>query len=216
MLVQRDHFDFDGKVAGLSAQKLCISRKYFINHRGRKAFPQKAKNIPPCLQWFPVINGPPYALLKAGFAESLLLVCVQIGYEKRYLIMPAKPYHFIVVDDEQDVRSLIRDVFSQHHPSAKIFEAANGQAALELFNTHGADLMIIDHHIPLLDGLSLVRYLRAQNVKIPLVMISNNPQIEKVAPGAGATCFLNKLRLYESLEEFLPAWLAEQPQSPRA
>ena len=113
----------------------------------------------------------------------------------------------IIVDDEEEVRALLRRIIARRHDSAVVFEAANGQEALKLFESHGARLMIIDHHIPLLDGLSLVRFLRAQNVAIPLVLISNNPLIEKEAPNAGATMFLYKLDMFEPLEKLLPTWL---------
>lgn len=125
-----------------------------------------------------------------------------------FLQMAPATHHFIIVDDEEDIRFLIRRVIARLYVSARIFEAANGQEALKLYESHGADLMIIDHQIPLLDGLSLVRYLRAQNVTIPMVMISNNPQIEEVAVSAGATRFMDKHDFFKSLETLLPTWLA--------
>jgi len=117
--------------------------------------------------------------------------------------MSQSTHNFIIVDDEQDVRQLIRGVMARCFAAARIFEASTGQEALKLFESHGADLMIIDHHIPLLDGLSLVRFLRAQQVKIPLLLISSNPQIERESAAAGATRFLDKKRLCESLEDSL-------------
>jgi CheY-like chemotaxis protein len=117
-------------------------------------------------------------------------------------------YHFIIVDDEEDARMLLRRILSKCHGAARISEAANGQEALKLYGSLGADLMIIDHHLPLLDGLSLVRYLRAQFVSIPLILTSNNPQIEREASGAGATRFLPKDKLFDTLHEMLPVWLA--------
>jgi CheY-like chemotaxis protein len=116
-------------------------------------------------------------------------------------------YHFIIVDDEEDARILLRRILSRCHGTARIFEAANGQEALKLYESHGADLMIIDHHVPLLDGLSLVRFLRAQFVSIPLILTSHNPLIEREAAHAGATRFLAKEQLFESLHEMLPGWL---------
>ena len=115
--------------------------------------------------------------------------------------------NFIIVDDEREVRLSIRRVMARCFESAQIFEATSGQEALKLYESHGADLMIIDHHIPALDGLSLVRFLRAQDVKIPLVLISSNPQLEKESSAAGATRFLHKRQLRESLEESLVSWV---------
>ena len=116
--------------------------------------------------------------------------------------------NFIIVDEEQEIRQLIRCALARSFDSAAIFEAASGQEALKIFERHGADLMFIDHHIPLLDGLSLVRFLRAQQVQIPLVLISSNPQLEPESVAAGATRFLHKRELGKSLEGSLASWLS--------
>jgi CheY-like chemotaxis protein len=119
-----------------------------------------------------------------------------------------KDYNFIIVEFEEDARLLMRRVMAKCYSSAKIFEAANGQEAVKLYAAHGADLMIVDHQIPFLDGLSLVRFLRAQDINIPLLLTSSNPQIEQEAAGAGATRFLEKRNLFKSLEEALVTWMA--------
>jgi CheY-like chemotaxis protein len=108
--------------------------------------------------------------------------------------------NLIIVNDQQEERKQIRRTVTQCFEEASVYEAVNGQEALKLFESHGADLMIIGHHIPKLDGLSLVRFLRAQEVKIPLFLISGNPQIEKESVAAGATCYVDKRQLAEALE----------------
>ena len=123
--------------------------------------------------------------------------------------MAAKTYQFIIVEDDEDMRRFLRRQISQCFESAKVFEATNGQEALKLYESHGADLMIIDHHIPLLDGLSLVRFLRAQGVTIPLVLTSHNPDVEKLSTSAGASRFMDKSSLLDSLESLLPEWVGK-------
>ena len=121
--------------------------------------------------------------------------------------MPPAIYHFIIVDDDEDTRVYMRRLIRRCYDSARVFDATNGQEALKLHEAHGADLMIIDHHIPLIDGLGLVRYLRAQGVNIPLIITSFNPQIEHLCSEAGGTHFLGKNQLLDSLEKLLPSWL---------
>jgi hypothetical protein len=41
-------------------------------------------------------------------------------------------YHFIIVDDKEDERILLRRILSNCHGKARISEAANGQEALKL------------------------------------------------------------------------------------
>ena len=124
-------------------------------------------------------------------------------------MMPVE-YHFIIVEDEGDFRLLLRRMLSRCCACAKIFEATTGQEACKIYASHGASLMIIEHHLPHLDGLSLVRFLRSQNVTIPLILTSDNPQIDRISAAAGATCFVEKSRLFDSLETLLPQLLEQK------
>lgn len=117
---------------------------------------------------------------------------------------------FIIADDNPDERFFVRRIILKVYPDAKVSEAANGEEALEMFDKGGADLMVIDHMIPYLNGTDLIRRLRARKVAIPLVMVSNLPQAKDDAMTAGATCFLDKAKLQPDLGYYLPAMLPER------
>ena len=102
---------------------------------------------------------------------------------------------------------MIRHVILRQYPDAEISEAADGEAALQLYVAGGADLMVIDHMIPLLNGTDLIRELRTRKAGIPLVMVSNLPQAKDEAMTAGATCFLDKKSINPTLGYFLPGLL---------
>ena len=112
--------------------------------------------------------------------------------------------HFIVVDDDKDMRYLVRRVILRSFPEARVTEAGDGLEALRLFENHGADLMIVDHNLPNLDGAELIRELRAREVKIPLVMMSNFAAVSDLAMAAGATSFVDKGEIHPCLEDYLP------------
>ena len=116
--------------------------------------------------------------------------------------------HFIVVDDDKDVRYLIRRVISRSYPAARISEAADGLEALKIFEGAGADLMIIDHNLPSWNGADLIRELRSRAVKIPLVLMSNFPAVGDLAMAAGATSFVDKREINPCLADYLPTLLA--------
>lgn len=103
---------------------------------------------------------------------------------------------------------MIRHVILRQYPDAEISEAADGEAALQLYVDGGADLMIIDHLIPLMNGTELIRELRTRKAGIPLIMVSNLPEAKAEAITAGATCFLNKKSINPDLGYFLPALLS--------
>ena len=126
--------------------------------------------------------------------------------------MPPPNYHIIIVDDDEETRVFLGRMVQRCCESARVFDAANGQEALKLHEAHGADLLIIEHHIPLLDGLGLIRYLRARGVTIPLILTSRNPQIERLCGEAGGTQFVPKKQLLESLETLLPLWLEQKAE----
>jgi two-component system response regulator DctR len=114
---------------------------------------------------------------------------------------------FIIVDDELPSRFLIRQIVEEHYPSASIAEATDGRAALKLYDEQGADLMIIDYHMPFLSGTELVKLLRERKAAIPLVMVTNHPQVKSDAMFAGLTYFVDKGDLQHQLTEFLPVLL---------
>jgi DNA-binding NarL/FixJ family response regulator len=123
--------------------------------------------------------------------------------------MNRRKNRFIIADDDPDLRFCVRRIILKVYPDATVGEAANGEEALAMYDQTGADLMVIDHMIPFLNGTDLIRKLRARKVSIPLVMVSNLPQAKNDAMTAGATCFLDKNKLNPDLGYFLPAMLPE-------
>jgi two-component system, OmpR family, response regulator RegX3 len=119
--------------------------------------------------------------------------------------MDSKRHHFIIADDDHELRFFVRRILLKEFPEADVSEAATSEEALELYNAEGADLMVIDHMIPVLSGTDLIRTLRKCNATIPLVMASNHPDAKEQAMTAGATCFLDKSTLNRNLAYYLPA-----------
>jgi CheY-like chemotaxis protein len=64
----------------------------------------------------------------------------------------------LVVDDDPDVRDLYRDFLEGRFG---ILEAENGREALAILKTHRVDLAIVDVIMPVMNGVDLVRAMRA-------------------------------------------------------
>jgi two-component system chemotaxis response regulator CheY len=72
----------------------------------------------------------------------------------------ASSLHILVVDDQLTIRSLVRNGL-QHIGVNDIREAADGEDALRALITKPAHLVISDYNMPKLDGLGLLRAIRA-------------------------------------------------------
>jgi two-component system, OmpR family, KDP operon response regulator KdpE len=76
----------------------------------------------------------------------------------------------LVIDDEPPIRKLLRmGLASQGYD---ILEAPNGKAGLEQLGNE-PDLVILDLGLPDIDGLDLLRTIRARNESVPIVVLSS-------------------------------------------
>jgi len=77
----------------------------------------------------------------------------------------------LIVDDEQRMRSLIKDFLKQKNYIA--LEAGDGEQALKVFeeNKNKIKLILLDVMMPKLDGWSVLRQIR-QTSNVPIVMLT--------------------------------------------
>jgi two-component system KDP operon response regulator KdpE len=76
----------------------------------------------------------------------------------------------LVIDDEPPIRKLLRmGLGTQGHD---ILEAPNGKAGLELLDQN-PDLIILDLGLPDIEGIELLRMIRARDERVPIVVLSS-------------------------------------------
>ncbi|HWI14371.1 MAG TPA: response regulator [Burkholderiales bacterium] len=74
------------------------------------------------------------------------------------------PLRVLIVDDEAPARNRMRDLLSDCAGTMDVTvvgEAANGRAALAFLEETPADVVLLDIHMPQMDGLELAHHLRA-------------------------------------------------------
>ena len=103
-----------------------------------------------------------------------------------------RPYHILIADDTPALRRLLARIVTKMYPTATISAVADGAQALQIYGQHGADLLIANVHMPYIDGLGLVRALRAQQAIIPIVLLSSDSNMRPIALQAGADRFVLK------------------------
>jgi len=84
--------------------------------------------------------------------------------------MSAAPLKVLVVDDEPPIRKLLRMGLSTQ--GYDVLEAPNGKTSLELL-AQNPDLVILDLGLPDMQGLELLRMMRARNEAVPIVVLSS-------------------------------------------
>jgi two-component system KDP operon response regulator KdpE len=84
--------------------------------------------------------------------------------------MSAAPLKILVVDDEPPIRKLLRMGLSTQ--GYEILEAPNGKTALDLLSQK-PDLVILDLGLPDIQGLELLRTMRARSESVPIVVLSS-------------------------------------------
>ncbi len=100
----------------------------------------------------------------------------------------------MTVDDSASVRLMVN--FTLRELGYEIIEAENGKEALKKLEKKKIHMMITDINMPEMDGISLVKKMRANpDYKfIPIIMLTTESQVEKKNAGkqAGATGWIVK------------------------
>ncbi|EKE19751.1 MAG: Sensor histidine kinase/response regulator [uncultured bacterium] len=93
----------------------------------------------------------------------------------------------LVVDDDSQVRPMFVSVLHGLNLGAIIFEAEDGEAALELIREHEFNLIISDIVMPKMNGMELMLAIERLSIEIPIIFISGycDPAIATSIQGAG-------------------------------
>jgi two-component system KDP operon response regulator KdpE len=84
--------------------------------------------------------------------------------------MSGPPLRVLIVDDEPPIRKLLR--MGLGTKGYEVIDAPNGKVALEAM-ANKPDLVILDLGLPDMQGMDLLRRMRAQNEGVPIVVLSS-------------------------------------------
>jgi len=108
----------------------------------------------------------------------------------------------LIVDDSMSMRELVR--YTLDEAGYDVTQASNGQDALTKLSNNGTfSLIITDLNMPLMNGIELLRQIRAggDHTTVPVLLLTteNNPELKTQAKAAGATGWLVKPFVAEKL-----------------
>lgn len=101
----------------------------------------------------------------------------------------------LVADDEPIVRTFIRRYVQEHSlPVSRIYEAANGQEAINAALEHSPDLILLDIRMPGVSGLDAAASILKHNPEACIVMVTAYDEFEyaRSALRSGVTDYLLK------------------------
>jgi two-component system, chemotaxis family, chemotaxis protein CheY len=104
------------------------------------------------------------------------------------------PGVILTVDDSASMRQMVR--FTLEGAGYQVLQATDGVEALEMARSQGADLVLTDINMPRMDGITLVRELRAlQGYRfVPMLVLTTESGQDTKQRGkqAGATGWIVK------------------------
>lgn len=111
----------------------------------------------------------------------------------------------LVIDDNDEARMLLREILEEK--GFAVFEAADGQEALEVLERTQMHLAIVDLDMPRVNGLEFTKRSKAEKPQMPVIMVTAYSQFYSPAEilAAGVDAFLQKpinlARLMKAVEQ---------------
>lgn len=101
----------------------------------------------------------------------------------------------LIVEDDTLMRDLLVTLAISIEESLDVVEADSVESALSLWRESTIELILCDWHLPgTLDGIDLVRQIRKEDAKVPILMITGQADRQKVISSArlGVNAFISK------------------------
>ena len=102
--------------------------------------------------------------------------------------------NILVVDDHVILRKGLLAILSKEFKDCKCFEASNGIEAISILGKEKVDVVLSDIAMPELNGVDMLKQLKAHQIEIPVLILSMQPEDQYALRviKAGAFGFINK------------------------
>ncbi|MCB1504706.1 MAG: response regulator transcription factor [Hyphomicrobiaceae bacterium] len=105
----------------------------------------------------------------------------------------------LVIEDDKEAAGFLQKSLKESGHSADV--AGDGENGLGLAREGGYDVLIVDRMLPLLDGLAIVKTIRAEGDRTPVLILSALGEVDDRVKGlrAGGDDYLTKPYAYSEL-----------------
>ena len=106
----------------------------------------------------------------------------------------------LVVEDDEGIRDLLVETLPRWGYESVITE--NGKEGLETFRSQQFSIVITDIRMPLMDGLTMLKTMKKENPKVPIIVITGYPSVDSAVESLveGADYYLVKPINMDDLE----------------
>jgi DNA-binding response OmpR family regulator len=94
--------------------------------------------------------------------------------------MRSDPPRVLIVDDDPAVRDILAAVL--RHEGWNADAVSDGERAIESLQLRPYDAMILDLLMPRVDGTGVIAYVREQNLKMPVIVLSAVSKMHELDP----------------------------------
>lgn len=121
--------------------------------------------------------------------------------------MPGAPIKVLLADDDERFLESLRTLIENQPELAVVAGARDGLEVLELADALEPDAVVVDLHMPLLDGVAAIARLRRDHPSLCLIALTGDPdeRLHRAATDAGADAILGKHELAQGLLDRLAA-----------
>jgi DNA-binding NarL/FixJ family response regulator len=121
----------------------------------------------------------------------------------------------LVADDDELFVESLRELIDRQPELEVVGEAHNGLEAIDLTDSLDPDAVVIDLHMPLVDGVTAVARMRRDHPNICLIVLTGDAdaKLHRAASDAGADAVLEKSELAQGLIDRLSAPNLRRPSS---
>jgi DNA-binding NarL/FixJ family response regulator len=127
------------------------------------------------------------------------------GHGDKANVGPVSQLRVLLADDDAGYIESLKPLIESQPELTVVGAAKNGLDAIELADELHPDAVVIDLHMPLLDGVTAVARLRKDHPHLCLIALTGDPDTElhEAVREAGADAVLQKGELVETLFERL-------------
>ncbi len=113
----------------------------------------------------------------------------------------SKKNTILIVDDHHVIRRTLRQWLSNKFPKIDLLEASSGETALEICQEQAPELVLMDVHLPVMNGIETTKQLKTTHPHIRVIMLTvqEDPRYRNSAQEAGADGYVIKRQMYTDL-----------------